>query len=60
MSTDRKALVSAARDGTIVVRSFDYTNAVRTFTGELFINYTVNIIKYFKNFNKYYKIFFQH
>ena len=41
MSSDRKALVSAARDGTIMVRAFDYSNAMRTFQGELFINYTI-------------------
>ena len=41
MSSDKKALISAAFDGTIMVFAFDYTNCMQTFQGELFINYTV-------------------
>jgi hypothetical protein len=41
MSSDKKALISAALDGTIMVYAFDYTNCMQTFQGELFASYSV-------------------
>jgi hypothetical protein len=40
LSHDQKALVSAARDGTVHVRTFDSANAIKIFKGELFVEYT--------------------
>ena len=41
LSKDKKALVSASQDGTIMVYAIDYPNVLRTFQGELFIRYQV-------------------
>lgn len=41
LSKDKKALISASRDGVIMVFRFDCINALRTYQGELFIRYEV-------------------